>query len=56
MTLTHMNIHIAQLSRFILALERRAFTVARDDDHWSKTKKKQTRSELEEKILQLKHY
>lgn len=35
-TLTHMNVEIAQLSDFIQALERRAFAVARDGVHWTK--------------------
>lgn len=35
-TLTHMNIYIAQLSRFIATLERPGFTVARDNIHWTK--------------------
>ncbi|XP_032423882.1 serine/arginine repetitive matrix protein 1-like [Xiphophorus hellerii] len=37
MTLTHINIEIAQLSRFIPALPRRSFTVSRDNIHWTKS-------------------
>ncbi|XP_032423505.1 uncharacterized protein LOC116723065 [Xiphophorus hellerii] len=35
-TLSHMNIEIAQLSRCIPALPRRSFTVAKDNIHWTK--------------------